>query len=74
MAGELDPRDRRELFLAGIAAGDTSGLPDPENREEMYLATIATRQIPPYPTEDGTYVLALTIADGVPSLSWVDAS
>lgn len=74
MAGELDPRDRRELFLAGIAAGDTSGLPDPENREEMYLATIASRQLPPYPTEDGSYILALTIADGAPSLTWESAT
>ena len=74
MAGELDPRDRRELFLAGIAAGDASGLPDPESREEMYLGTIASRQIPPYPTEDGTYILTLTIADGVASLSWVATS
>ena len=71
MAGELDPRDRRELFLAGIAAGDTSGLPDPENREEMYLATIASRQLPPYPTEDGDYYLKLTISDGVATVSWV---
>lgn len=71
MAGELDPRDRRELFLAGIAAGDETGLPDPENREEMYLATIASRQLPPYPTEDGDYSLKLTISAGEPKLSWV---
>ena len=74
MADALDPRDRRELFLAGIAAGDVSDLPAPETREETYLGTIASRQLPPFPEEDGTYILALTVSDGTLTLSWESAN
>ncbi|MBO7096322.1 MAG: hypothetical protein J6V94_05125 [Lachnospiraceae bacterium] len=69
----FDPRDRREIFLNGIKAGDASGLPDPQTREEMYLAAIAAKSLPEFPDADGTYVLSLTISDGDATLEWVSA-
>lgn len=69
-----DPRDRREIFLNGIKAGDASGLPDPQTREEMYLAAIATKSLPEFPDTDGSYMLTLTISDGEATLEWVSAS
>lgn len=69
-----DPRDRREIFLNGIKAGDTSGLPDPQTREELYLAAIAAKSLPEFPDTDDTYILSLTISDGVATLEWVSAS
>ena len=69
-----DPRDRREIFLNGIKAGDASGLPDPQTREEMYLAAIAGKSLPEFPNTDGSYILSLTISDGAATLEWVSAS
>lgn len=68
-----DIRDRRELFLAAVARGDASDLPDPETREEAIIAAIARRSLPPYPTEDGQYVLTLEISGEDASLAWVSA-
>lgn len=69
-----DPRDRREIFLNGIKAGDASGLPDPQTREEMYLAAIAGKSLPEFPDADGSYILTLTISDGVATLEWTSES
>ena len=41
MAGELDPRTRKEVFLAGMLYGDPEDLPDPETRDELYMKAIA---------------------------------
>lgn len=40
MANELDPRTRKEVFLAGMLYGDPDDLPDPETRDELYMKAI----------------------------------
>lgn len=40
MANELDPRTRKEVFLAGMLYGDPEDLPDPETRDELYMKAI----------------------------------
>lgn len=65
-----DPRDRREIFLNGVRAGDASGLPDPQTRDELYLAAIAGKSLPEFPTEDGYYFPKLTISNGVATITW----
>lgn len=41
MANELDPRTRKEVFLAGMLYGDPDDLPDPNTRDELYMKAIA---------------------------------
>ena len=41
MAGELDPRTRKEVFLSGMLYGDPEDLPDPETRDELFMKAIA---------------------------------
>ncbi len=69
-----DPRDRREIFLNGIKAGDTSGLPDPQTREEVYLAAIAAKSLPEYPSANGTYVLQAVKSNSGVTLKWTSVS
>ena len=41
MANELDPRTRKEVFLAGMLYGDPDDLPDPNTRDELFMKAIA---------------------------------
>ena len=65
-----DPRDRREIVLNGIKAGDASGLPDPQTREEMYLAAIAGKSLPEFPSANGTYKLQVVKSSSGVTLKW----
>lgn len=69
----FDPKTfitRKERYLANMA-GNGIAYPDPITREEKYLAAICDNiaKTDP-PTTDGTYVLQVTVADGVPTYSW----
>ena len=62
---------REEKYLTVMAGNTDIQYPDPITREEHYLAAICdniAKTNPP--TTDGTYVLQVTVADGVPTYSW----
>ena len=62
---------RMEKYLTKMAGNNDVDVPEPITRFEHYLKAICdniAKTNPP--TTDGTYVLQVTVADGVPTYSW----